>query len=204
MRVAQIILAAGASERMGRVKALLDFGGRTALRRIVDAGTAGAADGVVVVVGQNAAEVQDACSLDDAGVPVRWVVNEERGSPQLESLKRGLESLRSETPQWFFFQPVDCPLVEAGDYAALLRRAEEPAGTAGVFYLSHAGRRGHPVLCRGDLAGAFIALDPGATARDVLQAQEAKYVLSENPGVLDDMDTPEDYERLLRRSRRSG
>ena len=51
--------------------------------------------------------------------------------------------------------------------------------------------------CRGALAGSFLDLEAGQTARDVVRSAKVQYVPSANPGVVEDLDTPEDYSRLL-------
>jgi CTP:molybdopterin cytidylyltransferase MocA len=68
-----------------------------------------------------------------------------------------------------------------------------------IFVPSHAMKRGHPVLCRGELAAEFLALPPGASARDVMHRRPDRvaYVDYSEAYVLMDMDTPEDYVRCL-------
>jgi molybdenum cofactor cytidylyltransferase len=197
MRAAQIVLAAGRARRMGTPKALLDFDGRTALSLVVEAAAAVGVETSAVVVGHRAEDVMAAHDFGDLPGSRRWVMNEEEASEQIVSLQLGLNALRVEERDGFFIQPVDCPLVTAADYKLLLDAAGRDEAGARVFFVSHARRRGHPVLCRGSLAAELLALSPPASARDVLERQPVAYVLTDNAGVLADMDTPEDYRRLL-------
>jgi molybdenum cofactor cytidylyltransferase len=201
MRTAQIVLAAGRSRRMGRPKALLDFDGKTALRLVVEAAAGAGVERSVIVAGPGA--TARGLGVEDVPLAIRWVTNPDPESEQAASLKLALEDLAApgkecgERIDAFFFQPVDFPLVTARDYRLLLEALAADRGATPVFYLSAAGRRGHPVLCRVALAAELCALGPDGSARDVLARQPAAHVLTENLGVIDDMDTPEDYERLL-------
>ena len=189
---------------MGKPKALLDFDGRTALRLVVEAAAAAGVETSAIVVGHRSAEVMAAHVFEDLPGSRRWVLNADEESEQIVSLQLGLKALGAEACEWFFIHPVDYPLVTAEDYRLLLQSVIAKAGSrqdrepaVRVVYLSHDRRRGHPVLCRGDLAPALLALGPAATAREVLEREPCAYVLTGNAGVLQDMDTPEDYQRLL-------
>jgi CTP:molybdopterin cytidylyltransferase MocA len=189
--VVPIVLAAGGSRRMGRPKALLPFGARTALEVIVDvARDAGAARAIVVVEPGTAVEAH-AASLD---VAVATNPHPERG--QASSLQVGLAALPAGAAA-FFMWPVDHPLATATDVRALVDafRAGAP-----IAIPSHARRRGHPVLVSTALTGEFLALSPGETARSIV-ARHADRVahVDASADVLADMDTPDDYERCAQR-----
>ena len=68
-----------------------------------------------------------------------------------------------------------------------------------IFVPSHDLKRGHPVLCRRELAAEFLALPAGGSARDVVNRVNSRvaYVIYPEAYVLMDMDTPEDYVRCL-------
>ena len=190
-----IILAAGASTRMGRPKALLDFDGKTALELALDA-VAGVGM-PVVVLGPNYEEIEAAVDL--GGRSLRGALNLDVSSGQTASLLRGLSVLPAHADA-FLFMPVDFPLVSAADVARLVEayRAHRDASRS-IFIPSHGMKRGHPVLCRRELAAEFQALSPGAPARDVINRDPARIAYVEYPEayVLMDMDTPEDYVRCL-------
>jgi len=195
----QIVLAAGRSERMGSPKPLLRFGGRTALALVLDAAAGAGVERSVVVVGEAGAEVIAAHGPDRLPLPVSWVWNREPGAEQLRSLQLALESILRDPGSAlsaFFVHPADHPLATVGDYEILLRALEGDGDAHDVFIPSHGGRRGHPILCRARLAASFLALRPDGTARDVIERARIAYALTPNAGVRDDMDTPEDYERL--------
>lgn len=194
---AQIVLAAGRSERMGVPKALLDFDGRTALELALAAGAEAGVEESVVVLGAAADRILARHERTPPPGGVRWVRNDDPLSEQFRSLQVGLASLREGPPEAFFIHPVDHPLATAADYRLLIAALSADTTGATLFVLSHGGRRGHPVLCRRSIAGKLLSLGPEATARDVLEKEPILYVLTENAGAREDMDTPEDYQRLL-------
>jgi len=196
--VTPIVLAAGASRRMGRPKALLDFDGRVCLDLVLDA--VQFAGRPVVVLGPNHEEIRSRVDLD----AVEVVLNLDAASGQTASLQAALSRLPAGADA-FFFLPVDLPLLRAADVVGLLQSRIANPG-ASLHIPSHAGRRGHPILCANALAAQFLALPPGASARDVVNRlpDRIAYVESAEPYVLMDMDTPEDYRRCLEAYRSRG
>jgi molybdenum cofactor cytidylyltransferase len=191
--ITPIILAAGASSRMGRPKALLDFDGRACLELALDAVQGHAAP--VVVLGPGHEEIRGRVPLDG----VRVALNLDVDSGQTASLKAGLALLPPEA-EVFFFMPVDVPLVTAADVARLVGAYRaNPDPLRSIFIPSHDLKRGHPVLCRRDLAAEFLALPAGASAREVMNRDNRRvgYVIFPDPYVLMDMDRPADYVRCL-------
>src|SRR5438874_1195106 len=147
-----IVLAAGASSRMGRPKPLLLAGNRTFVRRILDTlQSAGIADIVVVVrPGHHEviAEVGAAGALS--------VVNPDPDAGQLSSLLAGLAALDVPEVDAILVTLVDVPLIETSTVRALLTRAMK--SPAPIVRAAHHGRHGHPVIVKravfGDLPHA--------------------------------------------------
>lgn len=196
--VTPIVLAAGASRRMGRPKALLDFDGRACLELVLDA--VRPAGRPLVVLGPNHEEIRSRVALDAVDV----ALNLDPDSGQTASLQAALSRLPADAAA-FFFLPVDLPLVRASDLEGLLQsRIANPA--AALHIPSHGMKRGHPILCARALAAEFLALPPGASARDVVNRlpDRIAYVEVGEPYVLMDMDTPEDYRRCLEAYRARG
>ena len=186
-----IILAAGASRRMGRPKALLEFDGRRCLELALEA-VAGQGT-PIVVLGPNQREIRAAVPLER----VRVGYNLDVESGQTASLKAGLALLPADV-EAFFFMPVDLPLLTPADIARLVdawRSNRDPLKS--IFIPSHQMKRGHPVLCRRDLAAEILSLPPGSPVREWINRDPRRvgYVLSPEAYVLMDMDTPEDYVR---------
>ncbi len=195
MPVIPIILAAGRSRRMGRPKALLDLHGELCIARVLRACAEGGAGAPVVVLGHEAEALQEALPPE-----VRSCVNPEFASTgPAASLRRGLDLLPGESDA-FLLYPVDFPLVTGSEVSALLTRWEAVRGQRRIVVPSHDMRRGHPALFHRSLLPEFRELDGNAPLHQVLRAHqdEVEYVIMERPWVLENMDTPEDYQRFLR------
>ena len=180
---------------MGQPKALLPFGRQNVLERVVEAGRSVTALTVIVINPRLREALDGAGGLEG----VELVENTDPASEQIDSLKLGierLEALGSGFPAGFFIHPVDYPLVGEEDYQALARELGQ-GGAYEVFQPACDQRHGHPVLCRHSLARRFLELPAGGTARDVIRDARVSYVAVSNPGVVEDMDTPADYSRLL-------
>jgi molybdenum cofactor cytidylyltransferase len=186
--IAGLILAAGESRRMGSPKALLDFGGETFLDHLV-ASFSGICSPVIVVLGHGAEEVRAGLGAAEKAV---FVVNADYRLGQFSSLQCGLRAVPVEA-HGVIFGLVDHPSVQP---STLARLAASPAPLA-IPRL--AGRRGHPVFFSRALIAEFLALPPDADARIVVErhAAEIEYVEVDDPGILQDIDDPEAYRRLV-------
>src|SRR5215471_12765401 len=191
--IAGIILAAGASRRMGRPKALLPYRGETFLNRLIRiAGQA--AEQIVVVVGPPYAEQ----IREQAIAGASFVTNPAPGRGQLSSLQVALAALPPDA-DGFFFIPVDCPAVSEetiGRLAAAFARRDP--GTLFVIP-RYGGRRGHPVFAARSIASEILALPAEAQARDVVHGHVSQtlYVDVDEPGILADIDDPSAYRQLV-------
>ena len=196
--IVPIILAAGASSRMGRPKALCEFDGWTCIELALDACREASLAPPIVVLGFHAEAIRRHVSFGDATV----VLNQYAERGQTSSLKSGLTALPDRT-EAFLLYPVDFPLVSAAELRLLLAAWRARSGGQHIFIPSHDRRRGHPVLLDATLRDAFMRLADDSPARVVIDAlpDRISYVECETPTVLVDMDTPEDYARCLLVSR---
>ena len=190
-RVAALILAAGASSRMGSPKQLLDWEGRPLVRAAAEVALAARLDPLLVVVGGAQAAVADAL----AGLPLRIIANPDYAAGQSTSLRAGIAALG---------QDADAVVVLLGDQpfitAAIVERlvAEWQASGAAIVAPTYAGQRGNPVLFAHAVFPELLAVEGDQGARSVLAADRARVrlVAFDNPRPLADIDTPEDYARL--------
>ena len=191
-RVAALVLAAGASTRMGRPKQLLDWDGRPLVHIAAEVALAARLDPLLVVVGGAQAQVAEA--LD--GLPLRIIANPEYAAGQSTSLRAGIAALG---------QDADAVVVLLGDQpfvtAAIVQQlvAEWHASAAMIVAPTYAGQRGNPVLFARAIFPELLAVQGDQGARAVLAADRARLrlVAFDDPRPLADIDTPEDYERLL-------
>ncbi len=186
--VAAVILAAGASSRMGSPKALLDAGaGESFLDRLAGAFLASGCT-VYAVLGEDATLIAKA---NRRGAEITFVLNPDPSRGQLSSLQCGLRAAAGADA--IFFTPVDAPGVACETIRLLLEFLTEKDFVIPIYE----GQRGHPVLLRAGCAEAFLNPPEGASARDILHARRTstRFVEVADPGILEDIDDPAAYER---------
>jgi CTP:molybdopterin cytidylyltransferase MocA len=209
MQVVGIVLAAGASSRMGRPKALLTVQGRSFLARILAAQTEAGIGQVVLVTGVHDEVIRQHVAEVRVRVPVELVTNPDPTQGQLSSLLLALDAAEramsrgvtgGATPggvEAILVWPVDFPLVRPATVRALLAAANAGAPVVRPVF---AGRHGHPVLFARRFFPALRAAPPDQGARAVVRAlgTEVCDVEVADAGVCEDIDTPEEYARVLR------
>jgi molybdenum cofactor cytidylyltransferase len=186
-----IVLAAGASSRMGRPKALLPIDGQTFISRIVHTLHDGGVARVAVVVRPSADQIR----AEAAAAAAEIVVNPDPDRGQLSSLQAGLEAVDSAAVEGVLVTLVDVPLVSAKTVATLLERAR--TSSCPILRAACRGRNGHPVIFMRAVFEALRRADPSAGAKPVVRSYPVEDVEVDDPGVAEDVDTPADYRRLV-------
>lgn len=190
--IAGVILAAGASSRMGgHPKALLDLRGETFVARLVRV-LSTICDPVIVVLGYHVDRVRP---MVPEGAKV--VINPAPERGQLSSLQTGLAEL-PENAEGFMFVPVDCPAAEPETVAHIKTAFVGRAARIQFVVPQYRGKHGHPVCASREIAKEMLALPSTAQARDVVHAHIANtlYVDVDDPGILTDIDNPARYKDL--------
>nr|MDQ2997746.1 nucleotidyltransferase family protein [Chloroflexota bacterium] len=166
-RVAALILAAGASSRMGSPKQLLDWGGQPLVRAAAEMALAAQLDPLLVVVGGAQGQVADAL----AGLPLRMIANPDYAAGQSTSLRAGIAALG---------QDADAVVVLLGDQpfvtAAIIEQLVTEWQTSGAAIVAptYAGQRGNPVLFAHSVFPELLAVQGDQGARGVLAADRAR------------------------------
>lgn len=188
--IAGIILAAGASSRMGSPKALLEYQGETFVNRLVRV-LSSVCDRVIVVVGYHAAEIGGRVQ----GATV--VVNPDPSRGQLSSLQTGLRAA-PEDAEAVLFTPVDSPSVEAPTIARVVEAFRSRDENTLLVIPRFHGKRGHPVCAAREVIAEFLDLPATGRAKEIVNRHEARtlYLEVDDPGVLADIDDPEAYRKL--------
>ncbi|NDV24352.1 DVU_1551 family NTP transferase [Desulfovibrio sp. JC022] len=197
MKIYGLILAAGFSSRMGKLKALLPLDGCTVLSRCIRSLVNGGASDVFVVTGHKADQVGSEANV----LGMHEIYNPDYEQGMFSSVKAGVQELPNDADA-FLILPVDIPLVRSSTIRALtFDYSSEPAD---IIYPCFRGERGHPPLISAKLIPEIMAHDGKGGLRTVLERHDKNARERNMPdlGILRDLDTPEDYEQARLISRR--
>jgi molybdenum cofactor cytidylyltransferase len=189
--VGAIVLAAGSSSRMGQPKQLLPIDGQPMVRRVTEAMCESGLGQVVVVVGAHAEAVTAAL----AGLPVEIVTNQDWAEGMSTSLRAGLGALGPEV-QAVLIALADQPALTPDLLRTLVARHQSSgAPITAPFYR---GQRGNPVLFDRNLFPELLAVegDRGGRALFARYHGQIECLEVDDPAVIQDIDTYEDYERM--------
>lgn len=190
-----VILAAGESKRMGQPKALLKIGERTFIDHIAASLTSSNLDLIYVVLGDQADSIAPVLPKN-----VQVVQHPNYREGQLSSLKAAIERAQYENCDGAVVTLVDHPLISPSLVGRLIEN----------FYLSkkriivptHQGKRGHPVLYSREVFSEILAAPQNVGANTIRETNLAHTLELEvnDPTILIDIDTPQDYERYIIRT----
>ena len=198
--IAGLIPAAGHSRRMGRPKLALpvDGAGRTVLEQVVTALRQAGIAPVLVVLGPHVVDLAGVARL--AGAEVLLL---DAPTPDMRAtIEQGLAWLEEQyrpAPRGWLLVPADHPTLDAG----LVRRVVatwRARPDRSIVVPTWQGKRGHPTL----VAWAHVAgirahpTGEGLNTYFRLHADQTLELPTDSAAVIEDLDTPEDYERLLR------
>lgn len=218
VRFPVILPAAGSSRRMGRPKLILPWRGTTILARVVEEFARGGAGPIVVVTPPRHHDefelMVQSVEVLNLSVHVQWVVPEEPLAEMKASIVMGLDALcspanRSPAPVAFLLAPAD----SVGIRADLVRRviqSFDPNQPERIIVPARRsdGRQGHPVLIPWPVAAAMRALPDGVGVNALFKEEALRRRLGmtafpiellwvDEEDFLSDLDTPDDYQRLL-------
>jgi molybdenum cofactor cytidylyltransferase len=197
---AAIILAAGDSTRMGRPKALLpDPEGRPFVARLVRTFSAAGVQQVIVVTGSLHAQIAAALSADDLPVIPQLVNNPQPALGQISSLWIGLDAAIQLGVPGVLMTLVDIPLVQVSTVRRVIDAWAQ--SRAPVVRPAVGPRHGHPVLFDQSVFDALRHAPVTEGARAVVHAIADRIVdvPVDDEGCLRDVDTPADYDAVIRK-----
>jgi molybdenum cofactor cytidylyltransferase len=192
--ISGILLAAGESKRMGGAfKPLLKWGKRTVIGECVHQMRFSQLAEIIVVLGYREAEIRPRL----AGTGVVFAINENYQKGMLSSIKTGLEMLTSNNDA-FMLLLVDQPMITVDVIDALIGAYGE--GDRGIVLPTYHGESGHPIVISADYVDDIMQLDDRVEGglRSFINAHRHDWleVPVNTSAVVEDIDLPEDYERL--------
>jgi molybdenum cofactor cytidylyltransferase len=196
--ISAIVLAAGQSRRMGTQKLVLPFHGKPMIAAVVDQLLNSPVDEIVVVTSDR----DNSMAAALAGRDVRIAVNKDRNSEMLQSVRCGLTAASSDS---------EAVIVALGDQPTItsnvvrdLLRAYHSTGHR-IVVPSYAGKRGHPLLISTQHRDEILNCHDQLGLRALLAAhpQDVFELPVNDAGVLEDVDIPDDYQRVLGREKKS-
>ncbi|MCH8988583.1 MAG: nucleotidyltransferase family protein [Chloroflexi bacterium] len=189
-----ILLAAGESSRMGRQKALLPWRNTTLLeyqlRSLLDAGV----QQVVVVLGHDADRIKPIVEATDGA---SWALNPDYLQGKTTSLKTGVAALAIQQVSDVLLLNVDQPRNEDTVRTLLERHL---ASSYRITIPTHGGKGGHPILIAAELLPELAEIEEesqGLKAVVRRHAEATERFELDDPSVLWDLNTPEQYQKAL-------
>ncbi|MBW4828102.1 MAG: nucleotidyltransferase family protein [Clostridiaceae bacterium] len=184
MNIEGIILAGGLSTRARTNKLLLNIGGKTLIERCI-LGMYDVCSKIIVVGGHRVEEISDILSLYNK---VELIYNNNYLDGMFSSVIKGISNISGEK---FFLIPGDYPAIKKRTYEEMLKLDED------IIIPVYNGRRGHPLLMKSYLIDELLENPCYNTLRDFIDEKGFNSVSVNDPGILMDIDTIEDYQKIL-------
>jgi molybdenum cofactor cytidylyltransferase len=186
-----IVLAAGYSSRANAFKMTLPMGKMSVLEQTISK-FEGLCSRVIVVTGFQAEiiqeEITEIISKNAYSFQIKFVYNENFNQGMFHSIQKGCNEVNAPT---FFITPGDCPLVKKETVQLLA----EQKGNLVIPSFHYKG--GHPIKLSSEVKQKILETNLENNLRAVLNGFEKKYMNVDDPGVLMDVDTLEDYQKAI-------
>jgi molybdenum cofactor cytidylyltransferase len=182
-----VVLAAGYSSRAEAFKLELDLGGKTVIERCIE-GMAPLCSRIIVVGGYQIDKIREILGNNPQ---VEIVFNSRYAEGMFTSVKTGMSQTRGER---IFFTPGDYPLINPEICCQLLKVDGD------IIIPTFGGHKGHPVLFNGKIVRELLVENDSSNLRDFIQRRGFQTLTVADDGILIDLDTQEDYQRILERT----
>lgn len=186
MNIEGVVLAAGYSSRAGTFKLELDIGGKTVIEHCIE-GMYDICSRIIVVGGY---QIHRIIEILKEYPKAEVVLNSRYAEGMFTSVKEGMRHVRGDR---FFFTPGDYPMISRMVCQRLLTVEGD------IILPAYGGRKGHPVLMMGRLAKELLMEPDSLSLRDFIHRKGYRVLEVEEEGILTDIDTQEDYKRMMER-----
>lgn len=190
-----VIPAAGRSVRMGSPKLLLPWGKHTLIEHVLAAWKSAGIERRVVVVHRDDHALAELAANAGADVVAPDVPPPDMKASVQAALAYIAERHAPGAQDVWLLAPADMPNLSPAVIRSLVTAATQHPGA--IVAPTYQGRRGHPVLFRWKHADAVQRLGPDEGVNQLLRAHPVFEVPVSSDGVLQDIDTPEEYRRII-------
>ena len=188
--VALLLLAAGASTRMGRPKQLLPYQGRTLLRHAAETAVASGCVPIALVTGA----LHEALAAEVSGLPIAVVHNPDWKTGMASSIRTGLVAVTTARPAAVLIMLCDQPLVTPELLCQLV--AQQRQTQAPIVAAAYGDTLGVPVVFAQTMLPELLQLQGQQGAGQLIASLGAAVGRVLFPAGLLDVDTPEQYAAL--------
>lgn len=188
-----IILAAGASTRMGKAKQLLKFQGKTLIAKVIKSAINSRCSETVVVLGSNAENIKPEIS----DFPIKICINKNWQSGMASSLKYGLRELLVKLPNLnaLIILLCDQPFIDSNHINLLIEKFDQT--NKAIVAAEYKNTVGVPALFSNKIFAELFELKGDKGARQIIKSHPTLLEKVELPEAEFDIDTREDVEKLL-------
>ncbi|MDQ1002960.1 molybdenum cofactor cytidylyltransferase [Neobacillus niacini] len=188
IKLEAIVLAAGYSSRANVFKMTLPLGQMSVLEQTISK-FEGLCSRVIVVAGFQADLIkEEIAKFNNYSFQIKFVYNENFNQGMFNSIQKGCNEVKASS---FFITPGDCPLVKKETINLLAEHKGD------VVIPSFRYKGGHPIKLSKVVKQKILETDPESNLRVVLSGFKKDYINVDDPGVLMDVDTQEDYQRAI-------
>ncbi len=177
-------MAAGFSSRAGTYKMTLQIGGKTVIERCIE-GMYDICSRVIIVGGHKIENLKFLCGKYPN---IELVLNENFEDGMFSSVKKGISSIKEDR---LFLIPGDYPLINSSIYERMLKVDGD------IVIPVYDRQKGHPVLIKKEIADELLCSPEYNNLREFIHLKGFTAVEVEEPGILMDIDTIDDYKALL-------
>ncbi|KYH28919.1 MULTISPECIES: nucleotidyltransferase family protein [Clostridium] len=185
MLIEAVILAAGFSSRAKSYKMTLKVREKTVIERAIES-MLNVSSRVIVVGGY---KIEKLKPIINRYKNVELIFNENFQEGMFSSVKKGFSHIKGDS---FFFMPGDYPLIDDKVCLKLLKHRENE-----IVIPTYNGKKGHPILMKSYLAKELLQSSKYSNLREFINTKKPIFIPVENEGILLDIDTMEDYKRIL-------
>lgn len=196
--ISAILLAAGQSRRMGSFKQLLPFGSTTIIDSCINSLRATNITELIIVVGYRGEEVNEHVQAHHQDTRIKLITNSQYLTGMTSSVQAGLRAISPQS-QALLLALVDQPRVTSQTITQLTETYYQTDTT--IIKPRYLGQSGHPIIMARSCWREILALSADQGLNLVTRAYQSQthYLEVTDSGVIADIDTPDDYEREIRK-----